>query len=88
MSWHEAIDRIAMLPRGWDSYSAPTPSAVAVAKAHKLVDVLTAEGAEVCRVAPARAGGMHVYVRDGRCLLAYEIYSDGEVDGERVGEVP
>src|SRR5260370_42655951 len=73
----DSLDAISLLPHGWDSYSAPAPSIVAVQNAKALVNEADRIGMLPIRVEPSAMGGVGVRFSKGDREAVVEFYNKG-----------
>ena len=73
----DSLDAISLLPHGWDSYSAPAPSIVAVQNAKALVNEADRFGMLPIRVEPSAMGGIGVRFSNGDREVVVEFYNLG-----------
>jgi hypothetical protein len=83
----ESLDAISLLPHGWDSYSAPAPSVVAVRHAKVLVKEADQFGMLPARVEPSVMGGVGVTFSSGNREAVIEFYNKGSAHALFTDEV-
>jgi hypothetical protein len=76
-SWLDKLDDCRLLEVGWDSYSAPAPSAMAVENAKALVKDSENLGTVPDRVEPSAMGGIGLTFAVGNREVAIEFYNKG-----------
>ena len=72
-----ALDAMAGLADGWNSYSAPPPAAIAIENAKTLVAFASALGSPPERVEPSAMGGVEVRFEAGTREVSIEFYNGG-----------
>lgn len=84
---HEDLERTALsrqldglmdLSAGWDSYSAPAPTADTVVRARELVDALLVHGHAITHVGPSALGGVGITVEQDETEYAIEFRNSGK----------
>lgn len=83
----DSLDAISLLPHGWDSYSAPAPSIVAVQNAKGLVNEADRFGMLPIRVEPSAMGGVGVRFSNGDREVVVEFYNKGSAHALFAGDV-
>lgn len=78
-SWEEIFSKISRLQEGWNGYTAPAPSKLAIDLARSFVDAMLRDKYEPRRLAPSAVGGVGVTQRSGDKSVYVEFYNDGRV---------
>lgn len=81
-AWIYLIQRVrnfATLPKGWDSYDAAPPSAVAIRNTLAFLNVLRSLSIYPAWVEPTSDDSIMLEVRVGNVLEEWDFYSDGDV---------
>jgi hypothetical protein len=73
------LKKLGSLKKGWDSYDAEPPSALACALANKVLDALMENGISAERLIPTSDGSLLLKHRVGTGLATWEIDNDGEI---------
>lgn len=77
--WGSNLDRMRQLKQGWDGYSAPIPSHVAIVSARDFLSALTEANLQPSRVAPTVQGGVGItHKKKGRRVYV-EFFNNGVV---------
>src|SRR5262249_11493105 len=72
------LDQMQQLAVGWNGYSAPVPSRVALLTARSFLSTLLNEKYEPSRVAPSAVGGVGItHKRNGRRVYG-EVFNSGD----------
>lgn len=77
--WSRKLDKMERLEEGWNGYSAPAPSALAIRTARRFLSRLLAEPYEPTRVAPSSVGGVGFTHKKGNRRVYVEFFNDGQV---------
>ncbi len=78
-SWEGEFAKISRLQGGWNGYTAPAPSKLAIDLARSFVDSLLREKYEPRRLAPSVVGGIGVTHRKDDKTAYVEFYNDGRI---------
>lgn len=86
------LDNLGLLSDGWDTYSAPAPVSVAIARARSLVDALLRHGHAVAHIGPSVPGGVGITVEFQDSEYAIEFRNSGKavvtiIDGDNAFKV-
>ena len=73
------IDDMRTIDDGWNGYSAPAPSALAINNARQFVNELYGVGTTAMRVAPSAIGGVGITLSKGEKSVYVEFYNDGSI---------
>lgn len=75
----ERLNETASLARGWDTYDAESPNAVARTRAEKILNVLETATLPPTRLTPTVEGGIALSFVAGANRAVIEIYNSGEI---------
>lgn len=76
--WLAQLDGFLSLRKGWDSYSAPAPTALSVANAKQFVSIAIKDGIVPERVEPSAMGGVGATYSHNDCEVVIEFYNTGK----------
>jgi hypothetical protein len=77
--WNARLRKMSTLEDGWDSYSAPAPTPIAIRSAFRYLLLLSDLGTPPTRLAPSVIGGVGVTRRRGGKKVYVEFFNDGSV---------
>lgn len=78
-TWEARLSSMSRLKSGWNGYTAPAPSQLAIATARNFVSALLREKQTPNRVAPSAVGGVGITERRADKQVYVEFYNDGRV---------
>jgi hypothetical protein len=78
-TWEEKLDRFRDLKPGWNGYTAPPPSPVAITQARAFLDQLLHARREPSRVAPSAVGGVAITQKTRERKVYVEFLNAGQV---------
>lgn len=79
ISANQKLDKAASLTAGWNGYSAPAPTPIAVASAREFLFVLHESDVEPSRIAASAVGGIGITIRNDGRKAYVEFYNDGRI---------
>lgn len=77
--WRRSLERMPLLHEGWNGYSAPAPSRVAITTAEMFLSSLLTLGLEPTRLAPSAVGGVGITHKKNGHKVYLEFYNSGDV---------
>ncbi|MCH8938540.1 MAG: hypothetical protein IH966_03875 [Gemmatimonadetes bacterium] len=75
----EQLDDMQTVVDGWNGYSAPAPSTLAINNARQFVNELHGIVPTAMRVAPSAIGGVGITLSKGEKAVYVEFYNDGSI---------
>lgn len=75
--WVAQLEKLAMLKDGWNRYSAPLPSTLALSIGRQFMNLMCAEALPPSRVAASAVGGVSITRVVDEKEIYVEIYNDG-----------
>lgn len=76
--FHDRLESMRALQKGWNGYGADPPSELALANAKSFLDVAANMGCLPGRVAPSAEGGVGIAWTNGRRRCYVEFFNNGD----------
>lgn len=81
ISAYRTIEKLRLLKKGWNGYSADPPNWKAVARAKVVIDRLATmnDSPRISSICPDAEGGIHIYFDNGQKTAYFDCSNDGTV---------